>query len=130
MTILYHSLLYKEYKFDTCVQIFRYESMVYPKDYGLPKVNKFPNNTQNVSNCFEPSATNSNKAFKVNYPNSKNYFKPIIINSSPFRRSNAKINNDRKCMSREGTFLDQTPIQESDVQILQNYLIRKEIILM
>ena len=85
--------------------------MVYPKDYGLPKMNKFPQNTQNISNSFESNAANQNNAFKVNYPNSKNYFKPIIINSSPFKRSNDKLKNDRKSVSREGMFLDQSPTQ-------------------
>ena len=85
--------------------------MVYPKDYGLPKMNKFPQNTQNISNSFESNAANQNNAFKVNYPNSKNYFKPIIINSSPFKRSNDKLKNDRKSVSREGMFLDHSPTQ-------------------
>ena len=86
----------------------RHPSIAYPHDYGLPKMNKFP---QNTSNTFEPNMTNQNRSFQTNYRNSKNYFKPIIINSSPFRRSNDKLKNDKKCMSREGVFLDQTPTQ-------------------
>ena len=78
-----------------------------PQDYGLPKVNKFPQNPQNVSN--------PNKMFQTNYRNSKNYFKPIIINSSPFRRSNEKLKNDKKNMFKEGTFLEQTPTQNSGI---------------
>ena len=81
--------------------------MVYPPDYGLPKVNKFPQNPQNMSN--------SNKMFQTNYRNSKNYFKPIIINSSPVRRSNEKLKNDKKYMFKEGTFLKQTPTQSSEI---------------
>ena len=53
--------------------------------------------------------------FQTNYQNGKNYFKPIIINSSPFRRSNEKLKIEKKNIFKEGTFLEQTPTQNSEI---------------
>ena len=82
----------------------RYASMMYPQDYGLPKINKYAQNPQNVSTGFETNMMHATQNSHSNYQNSKNYFKPIIVSSS--KRPNDTVLKDKKFANNEGTFLD------------------------
>ena len=85
-----------------------YSNTLYPSDYGLPKIAPRSDYTRNA---FQPYVPTINRQ---NYRNSRHFFKPIILPASPFKKSNEKIRNNKRSISKEGVFLDQSPVQFRD----------------